>query len=161
MEEELLHEIKQYSSFVMDSDITTIDKLAVVLKRLIYDFESRLDGAEENRRLLNFISYLLWRKGDREKALAYAGKVKEYGEEIHSLVYFNNTIVFKEEKGEISEYEMLKKAEQLHLNTEEHEKQKTNAIAEIAYCYSRLGPHFHAKAVGMYRDAPVTAVYNT
>jgi hypothetical protein len=128
--------------------------LEVVLKRLVDDFKSELDGSEENVRLLNFISYLQWRKGDRQQALAYASKVKEYGEEIRSLVYFNNEIIFRKEGGEISEYEsLLEKAKQLHLNTEEYEEQKTNAIAEIAYCYSRLGPYFHAKAIGMYRDA--------
>lgn len=69
-------EIKKYSSFILDDNITTDGKINNILQKLLDDYQCGFDSDEENVRILNFISYLYWRTRDRENAESFAEKAK-------------------------------------------------------------------------------------
>lgn len=145
-------EIKKYSSFVLDENITTDGKINNILRKLLDDYHCGFDSDEENVRILNFISYLYWRKRDGEKSHYFAEKAKVF--KTKSLVALNNAIIFHYDSDEISQYNTLMEYTVSLRQDEVRFKQlKALARAEIAYCYSRMGPEYHEKAEHLFRKA--------
>ena len=151
--EQQINEIKQLSSFILDDDITTVKFLENILQKVLSDLDIGFDSDEENVRVLNFISYLYWRKGDRTKAEDYADRAETY--ETKSIVSLHNRIIFHWETNETFQFmelmEISNKDNQKDKET--FERRKAFAIAEIAYCFARIGPKCHEKAEHYFRKA--------
>lgn len=126
-------EIKKYSSFVLDDNIATDGRINNILQKLLDDYHCGFDSDEENVRILNFISYLYWRKRNREKANYFAEKAKFF--KTNSLVALYNEIIFHYDSNEISQYNtLMENTDSLRQNKDAFKLLKAFARAEIAYC---------------------------
>lgn len=144
-------EIKKYSSFILDDNITTDGKINNILRKLIDDYQCGFDSDEENVRILNFISYLYWRKRDGENAESFAEKAKSF--QTNSLITLHNAIIFHRDSNEISQCKALMEQAKSLRQDKKYKQLKAFARAEIAYCYSRMGPEYHEKSQQLFRKA--------
>lgn len=145
-------EIKKYSSFVLDDKIATDGRINNILQKHLDDYHCGFDSDKENVRILNFISYLYWRKRNGEKANYFAEKAKFF--KTNSLVALYNEIIFHYDSNEISQYNtLMENTDSLRQNKDAFKLLKAFARAEIAYCYSRMGPEYHERAEQLYRKA--------
>ena len=142
-------EIKESSSFILDEALEGREKIREKLNQLEQDIEESIDTNQEIIWIHNFISYLYWKLGDRQKAFEAIERAKTLDEP--SLITFCNEILFNIESAEYSQSEKL--MEKLENHTFKQKRVRTQADAEIAYCYSRLGPKHHDKAVRGFRQA--------
>lgn len=143
--------IKKYSSFILDDNITTDGKINNILQKLIDDYQCGFDSDEENVRILNFISYLYWRKRDGENAEFFAEKAKSF--QTNSLITLHNAIIFHRDSNEISQCKTLMEQAKSLRQDKKYKQLKAFARAEIAYCYSRMGPEYHEKSQQLFRKA--------
>lgn len=143
--------IKKYSSFILDDNITTDGKIKNILQKLIDDYQCGFDSDEENVRILNFISYLYWRKRDGENAEFFAEKAKSF--QTNSLITLHNAIIFHRDSNEISQCKTLMEQAKSLRQDKKYKQLKAFARAEIAYCYSRMGPEYHEKSQQLFRKA--------
>ena len=152
--EQHINKFKQLSSFILDDDITTVDREGVknILQKVLKDLYSGFDSHEENVRVLNFISYLYWRKGDRKEAEDCVDKAETF--KTKSIVTLHNRIIFHWESNEKCQcMELMEIARDIRKDKETFERRKAYAVAEIAYCFARLGPKCHEKAEDYFRKA--------
>lgn len=144
--------MKKYSSFILDDNIKTDGEMNNVLKKLLEDYQCGFDTKEENVRILNFISYLFWRKRDGEKAHSFAEKAKSL--KTNSLVTLHNAIIFLYYCNDVSQcMRLMKEAKTLSNDRFEFKRLKAFAREEIAYCYSRMGPEFLGLAEQLFKKA--------
>lgn len=149
-EEKQLKQIKENSAFVLDDALERKEKIKFKLQQLNKDLDAGFDLNEENIRAYNFISYLFWKLGEREKAFEAIEKAEELDKELN-VISLCNKIMFHHEAGEYSQSHDL---QEIFRST--HLKQKRAQIrakADMGYFYSRLGPKYHAQAVRFFRSA--------
>lgn len=137
-EEEKMEEARQWSSFVMDDALQSKKKMKEKLKQLQEDLDERVDVKKDNVRIFNFISYLHWRLGDREKAFDALKHAEELENEPNLIIHCNKILFFKELEKHYRSKEML----EILKNSKDFKSIRTQsqATAEIRYCFSRLGP---------------------
>ncbi|XP_052716890.1 uncharacterized protein LOC128189358 [Crassostrea angulata] len=143
---------REWSSFVMDDVLQSkeeIEKIKKKLKVLQADLEEEFDVNEEKIFVNNFISFLHWRLGDREKAFAASKRALELEEE-PNLVNRCNEVLFHIE---LEKHYCSKKLLDEIYEKIKNKRLQFRATAEIGYCYSRLGPQRHEKAVQLFQRA--------
>ena len=143
--------IKRWSSFQLD-DAFERDKIMMKekLDQLEIEIDEGFDASPEKARHFNFMAYLYWKFDDRPKAFAFVERAENL-QEGANLITQCNKIIFNKESGEHSRAQKLLQTVKNDILTQEKPKIKANA--EIAYCYSRLGPKYHGKAVQLFRKA--------
>lgn len=144
-----MEEVRPWSSFVMDDVLQSKEKMKEKLQQLQKDLDEEFDVNEERIRNYNFISYLFWRLNDREKAVA-TSKLAEELEKEPNLITHCNKIIFN------TELEQHYHSKELLDEIQDAIKQKrtqSRATAEIGYCFSRLGPQHHDRAVQLFQRA--------
>lgn len=92
-EEKLMEEARQWLSFVMDDALHSKEKMKEKLQQLQQDLNGEFDVNEEKIVVYNFVSYLQWRLGDREKAFA-ASKLAEGIEIKPNLITHCKKVIF-------------------------------------------------------------------
>lgn len=150
-EEEKMEEARQWSSFVLDDALYGKEKMKKKLKQLQEDLDEKVDVKKERIRNFNLISYLHWRLGDRDKAFAALKHAEELENEPNLITQCNKILYFTElEKHYHSQelLEILKKSKDF-----KHIRTHSRATAEIGYCFSRLGPQHHDRAVQLFKKA--------
>ena len=135
-------EIKISSSFILDEALEGREKIREKLNQLEQDIEESIDTNQEIIWIHDFISYLYWKLGDRQKAFEAIERAKTLDEP--SLITYCNEILFNIESAEYSQSEKL--MEKLENHTFKQKRVRIQADAESAYCYSRFGPKHHDKA---------------
>lgn len=148
-EEKMMDKARQWSSFVLDDALLSKEKMKEKLQQLQEDLEEGFDVNEEKIFVYNFISYLHWRLGNREKAFA-ASKLAEELEKEPNLIIRCNKVLFNIELEQ--HYRSKELLEEIHNNINQKRLQ-FRATAEIGYYYSRLGPQRHEKAVQPFQRA--------
>lgn len=121
------------------------------LKQLQEDLDEKVDVKKERIRNFNLISYLHWRLGDRDKEFAALKHAEELENEPNLITQCNKILYFTElEKHYHSQelLEILKKSKDF-----KHIRAHSRATAEIGYCFSRLGPQHHDRAVQLFKKA--------
>lgn len=144
-------EMKKYASFILDDNITTDGKVNNILRKRLDDYQCGFDSDEENVRILNFISYIYWRKREGENAESFAKKAKSF--QTNSLITLHNVIIFHRDSNEISQCKTIMEQAKRLRQDKKYKQLKVFARAEIAYCYSRMGPEYHGKAQQLFRKA--------
>ncbi|XP_065934463.1 uncharacterized protein [Magallana gigas] len=142
-------EARQWSLFVIDDLLQSKQKMKEKRQVLQQDLDEGFDVNEEKIFVNNFISYLHWRLNDREEAFAASKRAAELETE-PNLVTHCNKVIFNMELEE--HYRSKKLLEEIH-NKIKHKRLQFGATAEIGYCYSRLGPQHHEKAVQLFQRA--------
>lgn len=150
-EEEKMEEARQWSSFVMDDALQSKEKMKEKLKQLQEDLDEKVDVKKENVRNFNFISYLHWRLGDREKAFDALKHAEELENEPNLITHCNKILFFKELEKHYRSQELLKILKKS--KDFKHIRTQSRATAEIGYCLSRLGPQNQDRAVRLFKKA--------
>lgn len=148
-EEGRMEEARQWSSFLMDDALLTKDKMKEKLTQLQEDLNKEFDMNEEKIFAHNFIFYLHWRLGHREKALAALRLAEDLEKEPNLITHCNEVILNKELEDSCRSKKLLDEI----YNNIKHEKLQFRATAEIGYYYSRLGPQHHDRAVQLFKKA--------
>lgn len=148
-EEERMDEVRQWSSFVMDDVLQSKEKMKEKLQQLQKDFDEECDINEEKIFAHNFIFYLHWRLGDREKALAALKLAKDLEKEPNLITHCNEVISNKELEQSCRSKKLLAEI----YNNIKDERLQFRATAEIGYYYCRLGPQHHDRAVHLFKKA--------
>lgn len=152
-EERHIEDIRQSSSFVLDDVFQSKEEMKEKLQKFQNDFDEEFDDIEEKIFVQNIISYLEWRLEKRENAFKSVKSVEELEKKPHLITHCNK-ILFNIESGKhFLSNELLK-----DMINNDHFKQnrtRSQAVAEIGYCYSRLGPKHHDKAVRLLKEAIV------
>lgn len=150
-EEEKMEEARQWSSFVMDDALQSKEMIKEKLKQLQEDLDEKVDVKKENVRNFNFISYLHWRLGDREKAFDALKHAEELENEPNLITHCNKILFFKGLEKHYRSKELL----EILKNSKDFKSIRTQsqATAEIGYCFSRLGPQHHDRAVRLFKKA--------
>lgn len=145
-------EIKKFSSFQFDDVFKSKEDMEEKLNKFQKSLEEECDDIEERIFVQNFISYLQWRLKERENAIKSLNMVENLQKTQPHLTTHCNKILFDIESVEYhSSYELYKE-----LKENDHFKQKrtrAQSVAEIGYCYSRLGPKHQDRAVNLFREA--------
>lgn len=148
-EEKKMEEARQWSSFMMDDVMQSKQKMKEKLQQLQKDLDEECDVDEEKVRNYNFISYLYWRLGDREEAFAASKRAEELENEPNLITHCNKVIFNTELEQHYRSKELLDEI----TDTIKQKSSQFRATAEIGYCYSRLGPQHHEKAVQLFQTA--------
>lgn len=148
-EEGRMDEVRRWSSFVMDDVLQSKEKMKEKLQQLQKDFDEECDIKEEKIFAHNFIFYLHWRLGDREKALAALKLAKDLEKEPNLITHCNEVISNKELEQSCRSKKLLDEI----YNNIKHERLQFRATAEIGYYYCRLGPQHHDRAVHLFKKA--------
>lgn len=148
-EENKMEEARQWSTFVMD-DVMLMQskqKMKEKLQQLQKDLDEVFDVKEEKVRNYNFISYLLFRLNDREKAIATSTLAEELEKEPNLITQCNKVIFNTELEQHYRSKELLDKI----YDKIKNKKLQFRATAEIGYCYFRLGPQHQEKALQLFQ----------
>ena len=135
-------EIKISSSFILDEALEGREKIREKLNQLEQDIEESIDTNQEIIWIHDFISYLYWKLGDRQKAFETIERAKTLDEP--NPITHSNKILFLIELNEYSQSEKL--MDKLENHTFKQKRVRIQADAESEYCYSRFGPKHHDKA---------------
>lgn len=144
-------EIRRSSSFVLDNVFQSREEMREELEKFQKDVDEEIDDTEERIFVQNIISYLQWRLDERDNAF----KSLEIAETLQKkpyLITHCNKILFYTADGRHYLSNKLSK----ELKNNDHFKQtrtKSEATAEIGYCYSRLGPKHHDRAIKLLKEA--------
>ena len=98
-------ETKNSSSFILDEALEGREKIREKLNQLEQDIEESIDTNQEIIWIHNFISYLYWKLGDRQKAFEAIEHAKTLDEP--SLITYCNEILFYDGSAEYSQSEKL------------------------------------------------------
>lgn len=142
---------RKWSSFVMDDALPGKEKMKEKLQQLQKDLDEEFDVNEEQIFAYNFTSYLHWRLGNIEQAFA-ASKLAEELEEEPNLITCCNKIIFHAELEKHYCSKKLLEAMEIRNNIR-IKRSQLRTTAEIGYCYSRLGPQHHDRAVQYFQRA--------
>lgn len=143
--------IRKSSSFVLDNVFQRKEEMKEELEKFQKDLDEEFDDIEEIIFVQNIISYMQWRLQERENAFRSLDIVEGLQKKPHLITHCNK-ILFYTESGKHYLSNKLSK----ELKNNDHFKQtrtKSEATAEIGYCYSRLGPKHHDRAVKLLKEA--------
>lgn len=138
-------EIRKLSSFVLDDAFQSKEEMKEKLEKFQKDLDEEFDDNEEKFFVQNIMSYLQWKLEERENAFKSVNIAEELQKKPHLITQCNKILFYTETGKHYLSNEILNE-----LKDNDHFKQKrtsSEATAEIGYCYSRLGPKHHGKAV--------------
>lgn len=121
------------------------------LEQFQNNLDEECDDIEERIFVQNIISYFQWRLNQRENALKSLNIVKNLQRKPHLITYCNKILFYKESGKYYLSKELLK--DLINNGNFKQFKTKSDATAEIGYCYPRLGPKYHDRAVKLLKKA--------
>lgn len=137
--------IRKQSSFLSDDVFQMKENINKKLEQFQNNLDEECDDIEERIFVQNIISYFQWRLNQRENALKSLNIVKNLQRKPHLITYCNKILFYKESGKYYLSKELLKDLK--NNGNFKQFKTKSDATAEIGYCYPRLGPKYHDRAV--------------
>lgn len=139
---------KFHSSFELQ--VTKLSKRQVegIIKKLEDDRENTTKSKDECMKINNFLSYLCFLLGDKEKAIHLLDENLQ--KDPDNIIANANKARILLEKGDVSEAEAVLSHLQGLSNRQEYKKMKCYAEADLAYACGRSGPLYHQRAIEIY-----------